>query len=257
MAAPGRVRTRAVQRLLAVVALAGLLVSASTTVGPAAPVAAAVGDGCTSWSRLLRTGSRGADVRRLQVRVAGYPGYGRRLAVDGVYGPVTAAAVWRFQRAYGLRADGIAGPQTFGALVTLQDDDCSPRHFSFGELDDGCGYGGYGGGLLTRAAARSNALLTMWKLEALRHALGGRPLGIASGFRSHGCNRLVGGAARSRHLFGDAADIDRGRHSLCTIARQARHHGFAGIYGPGYPRHDEHVHVDGAGISWRAPRCGM
>jgi peptidoglycan hydrolase-like protein with peptidoglycan-binding domain len=38
------------------------------------------------------------------------------VAVDGVYGPQTRAAVIRFQRANGLLPDGIAGPQTLAAL---------------------------------------------------------------------------------------------------------------------------------------------
>jgi len=38
------------------------------------------------------------------------------VAVDGIYGPQTRAAVVRFQRANGLLADGIAGPQTLAAL---------------------------------------------------------------------------------------------------------------------------------------------
>jgi len=38
------------------------------------------------------------------------------IAVDGIYGPQTTAAVKRFQRANGLAVDGIAGPQTLAAL---------------------------------------------------------------------------------------------------------------------------------------------
>jgi cell wall-associated NlpC family hydrolase len=38
------------------------------------------------------------------------------LAVDGVYGPVTRAAVLAFQRTHGLEVDGVVGPQTLGAL---------------------------------------------------------------------------------------------------------------------------------------------
>jgi len=241
--------TRGVALGLAAVLLGGLL-----AVVPSPRPAAA--DGCYSWSRTLTTGRSGSDVRRLQVRVSGYPGYGRRLAIDGVYGPNTRAAVRRFQSAYGLAVDGIAGPQTLGMIERLQDDDCTPISFSYREIDEGCGGSGFSGGPIGAAATRSAALITLWQLQALRRALGSSPIVLSSGFRSHACNRAVGGAPRSRHLYGDSADMV-GTPGLCAIARQARYHGFAGIYGPGYPGHGDHVHVDRGGASWRAPSCGV
>ena len=44
------------------------------------------------------------------------PGLG--LAVDGIFGPKTRAAVTGFQRALGIGADGIVGPLTWRALVS-------------------------------------------------------------------------------------------------------------------------------------------
>lgn len=61
----------------------------------------------------LRRGSRGTRITDLQVALtaAGYP-----LQTDGAFGPLTDAALRRFQRDHGLAVDGIAGPDTMQAL---------------------------------------------------------------------------------------------------------------------------------------------
>lgn len=63
---------------------------------------------------ILKSGSRGSDVKSLQQQLAdaGFnPG-----PVDGIFGPKTRSALLSFQKAAGITTDGIAGPQTFGAL---------------------------------------------------------------------------------------------------------------------------------------------
>ncbi|SCG39295.1 D-Ala-D-Ala carboxypeptidase family metallohydrolase [Micromonospora inositola] len=249
----------------AVVAFALALPGAAIATLVAAPAAHA--DGCYTWQRTLSQGRSGADVRQLQIRVAGWAAYRDIVAVDGSYGPETAAAVRRFQSAYGLRADGIAGPQTFAKIYELQDSDCTPKHFSYSELDNGCGKGGWSGGPLSPSATRETAVRTMWKLEALRRSLGDKPLYVNSGFRSIACNNQVGGASDSQHLYGNAADLTSRSSSLCQLARTARSRGFSGIYGPGYPGHGNHVHVDSrrennsdrsrSTTSWSASNCGI
>lgn len=65
---------------------------------------------------------------------------------------------------------------------------------------------------------------------------------LFGGARSYACNNAVGGASNSQHLYGRSADLT-GAPSLCTMARQARYHGFGGIFGPGYPGHSDHTHA--------------
>ncbi len=242
---------RALRLVLSVVML-----MAGSAAGSLATAGTAHADGCYTWNRTLSQGASGADVTQLQIRLSGYPGYGAVLAVDGQFGPATTAALKRFQSAYGLAADGVAGPNTFSKLYALQDDDCTPVHFDYSELNR-CN-STWSGGAVSAATAKANALRTMWKLEALRHALGDQPIRVTSGFRSQSCNSAVGGASNSRHLYGDAADLGAGSHSLCTLAKQARNHGFNGILGPGYPGHNDHTHVDHRGSRfWSASTCGI
>ena len=68
----------------------------------------------TALAVTLRKGSKGSEVTRLQnaLKALGY----YSLKVDGVYGKGTMAAVKAYQKAAGLKTDGIAGPQTQGKL---------------------------------------------------------------------------------------------------------------------------------------------
>ncbi len=196
-----------------------VMIMSGAVVGVGAAAGTAHADECYTWSRTLSQGSSGGDVTQLQIRVAGWVTSGERLSYDGAYGARTAAAVKKFQAAYGLPADGVAGPQTFSKIYALQDADCTPVHFTYGELNR-CN-SDWSGGAVPAATAKANALKTMWKLEAMRHALGDVPIS--------------------------------GR-----LAQQARTHGFSEILGPGYPGHNDHTHVAlDPSPYWSAPSCGI
>lgn len=57
---------------------------------------------------ILKIGSRGTDVKTLQQKL--------NLSVDGIFGPVTEEAVRSFQKAKGVTADGVVGPNTWSLL---------------------------------------------------------------------------------------------------------------------------------------------
>lgn len=62
-------------------------------------------------------------------------------------------------------------------------------------------------------------------LEKLRRIIGDRPIVIVSGYRCPRHNKAVGGATRSRHVYGDAVDLP----SRLATPEQARRAGFTGI----------------------------
>lgn len=59
---------------------------------------------------LLKRGSRGENVRYLQKLLKVYP--------DGIFGINTEEAVKAFQKAHGIKADGIVGPLTWAHLLS-------------------------------------------------------------------------------------------------------------------------------------------
>jgi len=69
----------------------------------------------------LRQGSQGPDVAIMQeyLNVIGtiFPSIGRPLKADGIFGPLTHAAVVAFQRQFGLSPDGVIGPITWYAII--------------------------------------------------------------------------------------------------------------------------------------------
>lgn len=67
-----------------------------------------------STYRQVGFGSTGSAVSKLQT-ILNQHGYG--LAVDGIFGEKTRAAVRDYQKWYNLKLDGIAGPETWGSLL--------------------------------------------------------------------------------------------------------------------------------------------
>jgi len=65
---------------------------------------------------VLKYGSRGETVKKLQQELKNQGFLKGSNAVDGVYGSKTRTAVRNMQKAYGLAVDGIAGPKTLSAL---------------------------------------------------------------------------------------------------------------------------------------------
>jgi N-acetyl-anhydromuramyl-L-alanine amidase AmpD len=85
--------------------IAGRLASAAETSTPA-------GNPDAKHPELARN-SRGAAVTELQKALVAS---GHNIAVDGIFGPETEAAVKAYQKQNGLAVDGIVGPNTWGAI---------------------------------------------------------------------------------------------------------------------------------------------
>ena len=68
----------------------------------------------TKFTRLIKSGSVGDDVKLLQIRLSSY---GYTLVYDGIYGNATFLAVKDFQSKHGFKADGIASLPTLERLT--------------------------------------------------------------------------------------------------------------------------------------------
>jgi hypothetical protein len=98
------------RRAMGVMVLAAA-VSVVPVVGHASPASAML----ATTNPVLRTGSRGAAVVRLQNRLAAL--HYDTGPIDGIFGPQTFHGVVAFQKVNGLVRDGIVGPRTWAALA--------------------------------------------------------------------------------------------------------------------------------------------
>ncbi|MEW5940432.1 MAG: peptidoglycan-binding protein [Chloroflexota bacterium] len=78
--------------------------------------------GPQTWSALIAgiqyaQGASGDGVRAIQTLL--HDKFGETdVAIDGIFGPITAEAVRNFQQTYGLTVNGIVGPETWQALIS-------------------------------------------------------------------------------------------------------------------------------------------
>ena len=86
-----------------------------------------------------------------------------------------------------------------------------------------------------------------WGLQRVRNAMG-RPLTINSGYRSPAVNKAVGGASRSSHMSGGAADIsvrDMTAAQVRKLVQEAVNAGFTGFgFGTNQAGVATFLHVD-------------
>lgn len=211
----------------------GLTVSGLVAV-PAGPAHA------VEFTKALGPGDVSPEVRALEVRIAGwFPKTDQTIfEIDRRYDSSTRWAVTKFQKHYGLTADGVAGPDVFKVLERLEDSDGSTAHFDYSEFwqkrSPGCSkkansYAGtFEGGKVSARQVKKNVTKLMWRLEAIRAKGGDNPIGINSAFRSVEYNDCIGGASLSQHMYGTAADTRMAGVSnrrLRDIARASQTHG--------------------------------
>jgi len=80
----------------------------------------------------IHEGDTGSDVRYAQERLTVH---GFVTTVDGVFGPTTESNTIAFQKASGLSADGIIGPNTWAALEAAPAEDTMPIYDDLTNLD--------------------------------------------------------------------------------------------------------------------------
>ncbi|MBQ9988931.1 MAG: peptidoglycan-binding protein [Clostridia bacterium] len=160
---------------------------------------------------LMKKGCKGEDVRAVQ---EGLTALGIDCGpIDGKFGKKTKAGVEAFQRQNALKVDGIVGPITDGALeAKLKNLYPEPKteHYSLADIN------------ICRPALRHlwqdlpvkyypNAQKVLERMELVREKLlrtwPYAVLQVRNGYRPEAYNKQVGGARKSRHLYGQAVDL--------------------------------------------------
>ena len=228
---------------------------------------------------LIQYGSRGPAVQELQQRLNQWLSRTGRplLVVDGRFGPRVESAVRAFQRAKGLRVDGIVGSQTQRALRTVSTAFPPVPQFSLPSAAQLAqqvlnhpnislwGYSPIASGTSDGADALNNIRDTAGGRPARRSHYGNAPRGtvnlnttmlqgmlqLANTYHIR-VTSIAGGShsSTSRHYAGVAFDIDKINGTQVNLSnpyhralmQQCRALGATQVLGPGDPRHNTHVH---------------
>ncbi len=194
-----------------------------------------------SQKGVLKPGSRGEEVRRLQERLStiGYaPG-----KADGSFGANTKVAVAAFQKDAGLSADGVVGARTWAALNTIKvyslkmdgnksiSENFKVREFACKDRSD---------------TIVADEEFVRDKLQAIRDHFKA-PVTFNSAYRTPEHNRREGGAKNSFHVKGRAFDIVVKGKTPTEVARYAQSIGIKGII-----LYKSFVHVDSRAVKYWA-----
>jgi peptidoglycan hydrolase-like protein with peptidoglycan-binding domain len=200
--------------------------------------------GANTWTALIVTtqsGSHGDAVTALQRQLNAH---GSNLTVDGNFGPATNSAVRSFQSAHHLSVDGVAGPNTWNALIG-------------GSGGSGGGGGGGGSGKLTQSQAasmlrsagiavsssgncsdRNNPHCT--SLDGIRATTIN---GIIAFKRSSGCAITITGGTETGHAAGTFSHANGYKvdvsHTACVTNYIHSHFTNEGLRGDGAPLYDD------------------
>jgi peptidoglycan hydrolase-like protein with peptidoglycan-binding domain len=93
-----------------------LALKSSRWILSAAIVCSIVGVASSAQALILKRGSSGTNVTVVQNTLKSQGFMSTRVNSTGYYGSITRRAVMNFQRARGLRVDGVVGPQTLRAM---------------------------------------------------------------------------------------------------------------------------------------------
>ncbi|WP_374985211.1 peptidoglycan-binding protein [Streptomyces fradiae] len=226
--------------------------------------------GAATWTKLapvLREGGRGPAVKALQTLLTAR---GQSAAVDGAFSAAVTAKVKAFQKARGLTADAVVGPQTWAAL--LDAGTSAPSGDRAGLARQILATGGislatvHPGGSHAGSTAKQNvvdtangkgALTSPWSDKPNRRvALDTRMLNGLLKLRTQygyriSVSEIVGGdhSTNSKHYAGLAFDINyiNGRHvgegaPHTGLMAACRKLGAKEVLGPGSAGHSRHVH---------------